>query len=426
MANEQLTTSSSPTSASEPSSAVQTESESSDGGSDGDDEKPTEQSPFEKNVQSSISDENDQQSNTDSDTDTNSTDDEDKDYTSETKTEGENGEMTSVAGDKNDNDRPTELVPSTDIAQDDDKASIDLDLIRYKNLKIMYEGRNILDFRANIMDAHSWNVQYAQLPQQNYQMYINNRSQYNRLASGYESPENYTLNACNKCGFQYPVMNAEVTDKLTQQMHFACKSNVNELLTNTVLSIISHDSPIQSVNPFAQKLSVPSMVSSAMHTPINLNNFMFNNNAAASANQTYAYQNRNQFGNVAANMAAATATIAANNPSNCFKQNNNSNNNNNASAFYGNNIMLNALVNQLGNNMNNSTAFNSNFMNTINGTNNTTPNQLTQLNNAALANLMNANPTRQQLYGMCRQNINKSGINFNANSHKPMPTYSHF
>lgn len=412
MANEQLPTSNSPTLVSDSSSAVQTESESSDGGSDGDDDKPIEQSSSES-VQSA--DESEQQSNTSDD------DDDDKDDESEIKGTNEIGDDSSAGGDIID-DQQTELVSNAAAQDNDDKASIDLDEIRYKNLKILYEGRDILDFSTNVVNK-SWNVKYAHLPEQNYQMYIQNRSQYNRLAPGYESPEHYALNACGRCAFQFPVM-VDIPEEDDKIATSACKSNVNDLLTQTVATI---------VNALAQKLPAaqPMAAQSSMHTPTgqsmnNLNNFMLNNGASSSA-QSYAYQNRNQFNN--ANVAAAAAA-AANNHS-CFKQNNNSNgnntnNNNNANAFYGNNMMLNALVNQIGN-MNNSSGFNSSFMNAINGTN--TTNQLNQLSNAALANLMNQqnqNQNRQQLYGMCRQNINKSGINFNANSHKQMPTYSHF
>lgn len=392
MANEQLPSSNSSTLTSEPSSAVHTESESSDGSSDGDDEKPTEQTPLET-VQSA--DEPKSQDSTDDEHKQDADDDDDDD----------DGSVSASESKESSDDHQTDLV-SNAAAQDDfvvkreeiDKASIDLDEIRYKNLKIMYQGRDILGgIGANISNK-SWNVQFAHLPEKNYQMYINNRSQYNRLASGYESSEHYALNACGNCHFQFPVL--VDADKVEQPANTAYKSSVIELLTQTL----------------AQKLSVQSMASPVpvqSGQSMNLNNFMLNNNVAAAAaatlSQPYSYQNRNQFANIA----------ATNNHS--FKPNNNSN------AFYGNNVMINALVNQIGNQIgnNNSLAFNSNFMNAINGTNNA--NKLNQLN------LVNQNRQQQQQqqalgmgYGMSRQ-INKSGINFNANSHKlSMPTYSRF
>lgn len=424
MANEQLPTSSTPTLASEPSSAVQTESESNDGSSsDGsDDDKPIEQSSSDS-VQTA--DESEQQSAT--------SDDDDKDDASVCKEQTNENEMTNST-DLMIDELVSNVAAAATAAQNtnDDKVSaIDLDAIRYKNLKIFYEGRDILDFSTNVANK-SWSVKYAHLPEQNYQMYIQNRSQYNRLAPGYESPENYSLNACGRCAFQFPVM-VDIPDENDAAAAAACKSSVNDLLTQTVGSIVSS---LAQKLPAAQPMAQP-----PMHTPTghsmnnNLNNFMLNNNAASPA-QSYAYQNRNQFaGNANAVAAAAAAAAAAANNHNSFKPNNN-NNNNNSNAFYGNNMVLNALVNQIGNNMNNSSVFNSNFMNAINNgtnnntavanTNNTTVNPLNQLSNAALANLMNQQNQRQQLYGMCRQNINKSGINFNANSHKQMPTYSHF
>lgn len=404
MTNEQLPSNNSPISVSEPTSAVQTESESSDGSSDADDDKSSEQSPTESEQSA---DEKDQSV---------ASDDEDKvDYESEAKEKSVDGDDIGS--------QQSELVANA-ADQNEDKASIDLDEIRYKNLKIIYGGRDILDFSSNVANK-SWYTQYAHLPEKNYQMYINNRSQYNRLASGYEHPEHYALNKCGKCMFPFPVL-VDIADKADQPPVTACKSGVSELLTQTLATIVTRDSPIQNLSALAQKLSAQS-VASSIHAPtahsMNLNNFMLSNNgaaAAATSGQSYnAYQHQNQNRN----------QFATNNTNNhtCYKQNQAAN------AFYGNNVVLNALVNQIGNNINNSSAFNANFMNALNGTNNNNnngnagnnTNQLNQLSNAALANLMNQN-RQQQLYGMCRQNINKSGINFNANSHKSMPTYSHF
>lgn len=430
MANEQLPTSDSPTLVSESSSTVQTESESSDGSSDADDDKPIEQN-LTDDVQQS-SDENDKQSDISEDEDADADEDDAnvKDDESKISEQHADEEIEDIG------ERQPEQVTACaaaaaaakEVAEND---AIDLDEIRYKNLKIVYQGRDILDFSSNVANK-SWNIQYAHLPEQNVQMFINNRSQYHRLAAGYVVPENYSLNSCGKCAFHFPVLvNADKPDPCdgvgatasTAGGGAVQKSNVNELLTHTIASIVNRDSPIQSISALAQKLQAQSMAS-PIHAPnaqaMNLNNFMLNNNAAtaaaaaaATSGQSYAYQNQNPNQNQNRNQFAGNT-----NNYSCAKQNNIGN------AFYGNNVMLNALVNQIGNNINNinnSSGFNSNFMNAINGTNNS---NLNQLSNAALANLMNQN--RQQIYGMCRQNINKSGINFNANSHKPMPTYSHF
>lgn len=419
MANEQLSTSDSPTLVSEPSSSIHTENESSDGGSsDADDDKQSEQNACE-HVQSS--DENDdKQSEATEDEDTES-DESDKDDASKSSVKND---------DKDGNDADeADLVSATETAEKESEPkdeSIDLDDIRYKKLKIMYQGRDILDFSANVANKSWHSVQYAHLPQKNYQMYINNRSQYNRLAVGYENPENYSLNTCARCAFHFPVLDLDKAEQPAAAASATAatnKTNVNELLTHTIASIISRDSPIESISALAQKLQAQSMMASPIHAPnaqaMNANNFMMNNNAgAAPSGPSYAYQNQNR------NQFAGVNNNNSNNNHSCYKQNNIGN------AFYGNNVStLNALVNHLVgngiNNMNNSNAFNSNF---INGTNNNS--NLNQLSNAALANLMNPNrqqqQQQQQMYGMCRQNINKSGINFNANSHKPMPTYSHF
>lgn len=376
---------------------MQTESESSDANSDADEEKPSEQ----------IASESDESADdkTESEISSEQSDSSDEEHKA---SDDEKSEDTVEAEATEADSKPVELVegPAAIVEQNE---SIDMDEIRYKNLKVIYQGRDILDFGSNVANQ-SWNVQYAHLPEQNYQMYMNNRSQYNRLAPGYESPENYSLNACSKCTFHFPVL-VDIPHKIELNAN-SCKTNVNDLLTYTLASLVSRDSPVPTVNNVAQKMSAQSMGHGPTGQSVNMNNFMLNNNLAAAAaaatsgqaNQ-YTYQNRNQFANNAANNAA--------NLNHYFKPNSNAN------STYNNNAMLNALVNQLGN-MNNSSAFNSNVMSAINGTN--ANNQLNQL--SSLANLMNQN--RQQHYGVCRQNINKSGINFNTNSHKPMPTYSHF
>lgn len=433
MANEQLPSSSSPTLVSESTSTVQTESESSDGSSDdADDEKSTEQSPIES-VQSN--DENDQRSD--------ASDNEDKGDENEAEEKSIDGD--DIVGSTEQQQQQPELVTQATVHAHEDKPTIDMDAIRYKNLQIIHDGRDILDFSSNVANR-SWNVQYAHLPEKNYPMYINNRSQYNRLASGYEpNSEQYSLNRCSKCAFYFPVL-ADIPDKLEQTPSSAGESGVVDLLNHTLASIVSRHSPIQNINALAQKLSAQTMASS-IHAPtahsMGLNNFMLNNsnNAAVNGQSYNAYQNQNQNRNRFANAAAFAAAAAANsnntNSQTCYKHNNSAPTAATANAFYGNNnvnnVVLNALVNQIGNMNNSPNAFSANFMNALNGTNNgndnantnNNTNHLNQLSNAALANLMNQN-RQQQLYGMCRQNINKSGINFNANSHKSMPTYSHF
>lgn len=429
MSNEQLPTSSSPE-LSTSSSTVQTENESSDGGSDGDDEKPTEQ--ITKTVDSvqlvaNEEHEHEQLNISVVSTITLSTLTEDDDHSIDSKSEKS---IIEKCDEDEINEAQIEQLVSTDDAntvvssvQDDEAAAIaaaDLEEeIRYKNLKIMYEGRNILDFSANVANE-SWNVQYAHLPEKNYEMYINNRSQYNRLASGYEGPENYQMSKCNlcKCSFEYPVMNYDVPARVERPPRWNnAHTCINDLLNNTVSSMVNRDSPTQALNAIAQKMANQSPM--IMNKNANASPFMHVKNPVP----PFPYHNRNQFANVG----------AANNQS-CFKHANGANNGNaNNNAFYGNNISLNALVNQIGGNtMNNhSTAFNSMLLGNAANTNanNTVNNNATtnQLNNAALANFFQQN--RQQLfnYGGCRQNnVNKSGINFNANSHKQMPTYSHF
>ncbi|XP_031617524.1 probable cyclin-dependent serine/threonine-protein kinase DDB_G0292550 [Contarinia nasturtii] len=441
LVSEQLPTSNSPTmSSSEPSSAVQTESESSDGGSDGDDERPTEQIPQNVvDVQMVIADELQQSNISIVSTITMSTltmddDDQSNDIKSEISMEkcdeNEHSEAQIDQLVSADDAKITASVHDEDAAAMAAAIAAANDLneeIRYSNLKIMYDGRNILDFSANVANK-SWNVQYAHLPEKNIEMYINNRSQYNRLASGYEGPENYALSKCNfcKCKFEYPVLNFDVPTKVERPQRFnnhVC--TVNDLLTSTVSSMVTRDSPTQTLNALAQKLAAQSPMILNKNPNAQFMHHLKNAvpNVGTNANQSvppFPYQNRNQC-NQFANVGATS------NNHTCYKHANNNTNGNANNAFYGNNISLNALVNQIGGNTMNNSTFNSMLLSNNSTTVNTNTAATNQLNNAALATFIQQN--RQQLfnYGACRQNnINKSGINFNANSHKPMPTYSHF
>lgn len=69
-------------------------------------------------------------------------------------------------------------------------------------VKVMYNGRDILDIASNI--NASWNIQYTYLPDNNFAMYWPNRSQYHRLGDSYNTRE-YSLEICRRCYFQYPV-----------------------------------------------------------------------------------------------------------------------------------------------------------------------------------------------------------------------------
>ncbi|XP_037034068.1 uncharacterized protein LOC119072866 [Bradysia coprophila] len=71
-------------------------------------------------------------------------------------------------------------------------------------VKIGYAGRDILDLAKNLTDS-SWKFQYADLPNNNVTMFMQNRSQYHRLGADGLNCE-YDLATCAECTFQFPVM----------------------------------------------------------------------------------------------------------------------------------------------------------------------------------------------------------------------------
>lgn len=497
MANEQLPSSNSPTLVSEPNSAVQTESESSDGGSsssdDTDDDKPSEQSPSESDQSA---DEQEQRSDANDDEVDDGSDDTDTDDDVSTKIDDDDKKMASKGddndvkeksfvatiddGDKIDIDTssaPQQTVEqATDAAAAAAKVEDDLDDdIRYKNLKIIHDGRDILDFSANVANK-SWNVQYAYLPDKDPSFYFNNRSLYNRLSVGYQDNPNhdYVLAKCGlSCTFQYPVVISEKNDQMPTTMVNE-NGSLGELLGRTTAASCRL-LPMQNTNVPAERISPAAFANGAATAPSSAalelallqtaNNFNSMNLNASNNNNNFMMRNRSQMmpsssyqngkpilknADAFATAAAAVAAAAANNNSHsCYKQNNMQGGTN---AFYNRNTVnaatLNSLINQLGGNamnVNNIESYlnghsyggHNNHGHSHNHQNNNSANQ--QLSLAALATLMNRQQQQQQQqhqhqqqqqqqqwYGMCPHNINKSGINFNANSHKSMPTYSNF
>lgn len=78
-------------------------------------------------------------------------------------------------------------------------------------MSIKYGGRNILDLGSNLAGAQAdWPLQYTNLPENNFPMYLANRSQYHRLGpSGHVQEFTVTVCSCRSrngtCAFAYPV-----------------------------------------------------------------------------------------------------------------------------------------------------------------------------------------------------------------------------
>lgn len=261
-------------------------------------------------------------------------------------------------------DAPPSVKP-TDI----DTSDID-DAIRYKNLKIMYDGRDILDFCANTAN-NSWYIQYTYLPEKNIVMCLANRSQYHRLSVSWDTELETKMDTCRKCSFQYPVKTPD----------YQCIS-VKKTTTLDAIGLNNDNNGGINKNHHASS--------------------MFNGNQQKSLSM----------------FNGATATAAANNNNtNMNNPNANFNNNNNINNGYQQSMYVN-------HNNNVSKQTNYGFQYNSNATNNS---------NGFMNNNFNPSIGNKQLYGMYRQNPNNSNNtntsnNANANNYGKMPykMYSHF
>lgn len=297
------------------------------------------------------------------------------------------------------------------------------DEIRYKNLKIIYGGRDILDFCGNIANK-SWYIQYTYLPEKNISMCLANRSQYHRLSVGWD-PKGAKLDTCRKCAFQYPV---KVPD-------FQAKPTAAAL--NTAAHTTTTFDAINAVDPNEHVYSSGSHISNnpTAHANFNQMSSMFNANNPKSMNMF--------------NMNSST------------NNNNNCNNSNNGyqplypNQYSGNNITMNSSNGTISNNNNNPMSgaaitskqanygfqynnansnlngFMNNFMN--GNTNIAAASAAVTATNAATINNNNMWSNKQQMYPMNRQNLNNSNNmnntnNINAGNYGKMPykMYSHF
>lgn len=269
-----------------------------------------------------------------------------------------------------------EVVPIVDAVPDApvtpaavDTSDID-DAIRYKNLKIMYGGRDILDFCGNIAN-NSWHIQYTYLPEKNISMCLANRSQYHRLSGSWDAKES-KLDTCRKCSFQYPVKTPDyqgMTGKKTTALDAINSNGLNDNINNNNASSMFIANQQKSLNIFNNNMNNPNNNGYQSTYPNQYNSS--NNNATTMNNNTMSTSKQGNYG---------------------FHYNSNANSNTNG--------------------------FMNNFNQSINNTN-------------ATNNMLNNNS--KQLYAMYRQNLNNSNIannsnNANANNYGKMPykMYSHF
>lgn len=284
---------------------------------------------------------------------------------------------------------PSSSVSQVSTTDEDDE----LDRIRYEKLKIIYNGRDILDFSANVANK-SWNVQYTTLPENTFSMYLANRLKNHRQNAGWDT--DYTYETCSQCMFTYPVKfpdhqqqaAAAKVGAVEQSLPAAIQAigdtaaslngsagiqNMTPTINNTnsainannsvlqnnlhnLAAMLNRNSPVNNLSALAQKLGISS--SFANQSPNygnNVNHYGgFNNNATGHsgyANNTTGHGGHN--GGFANNAGAGYQYNTLNNMP-AYKQQNVSTN-----AFYGNNsnnvggaITLNQLANQVGLNAN--------------------------------------------------------------------------
>lgn len=97
-----------------------------------------------------------------------------------------------------------ESAVTTTVAKISAKNANETDLkLQYEDYKIYPKSR--LNLALTLKD-YSWNMRYAELPENNLTMFLANRSQYHRLGTNGHIQE-YSLNKCQCCDFKYPVNN---------------------------------------------------------------------------------------------------------------------------------------------------------------------------------------------------------------------------
>lgn len=301
------------------------------------------------------------------------------DDAAETKTVADNDELKSndshesnESNDDNDEDNDEEVVNDVDteeaaaVPEAGAPDSADDEQKRYDDLKIIYNGRDVLDFCSNIGNQ-SWNVQYTYLPENNFPMYLANRSQYHRLGASWNTKE-YTLSTCRKCLFQYPV---------------SCQVMSGNAGAVGPLEINAPNAPAGSgnanpnppmTNPYAS--SAAQHVTSSPKSSFNFNFNSSNNGSSNGSNMMSGGQQSNMYlpnqfnNNMPQNPNVNMNTFKPNNSA-LFNGNSNSNNNVQMNSFNSNMNNAKYLLNMYRQNYKNAGVNCGSGMNTMNSANKT-------------------------------------------------------
>lgn len=325
----------------------------------------------------------------------------------------------------------------------------------WNDIKVIYNGRDILDICSNF--KNSWNIRYTYLPENNFQMYLANRSQYHRLGDSYNTRE-YSLDICRRCYFQHPVKFQEptVNNNSDDIMPLVTIFPDNHHLLSTKYAGISANrantpNRINAIN-ILQSSSNHDIGSGAIaanaivyanhtmdkslksRTPTNF----YSNNTNKSNNNTI---KTNCFNGI---INAGLGNIGIGNFNN-NNINNNSNHRNGMEVFSIGSTRMNSNNNNYINMVNltlpysgiralpsassptsSATVANTNIINSIINNGNPINSQANNMMTAGINNSGNGGAIPKQYPNMNRSNYNQTSMNFNAANKMPYKMYSHF
>lgn len=122
-----------------------------------------------------------------------------------------------------------------------------------KPLSIIYHDRNILDLGSNVAVSRDF-VSYTVLPENNVQMFFQNRAQYWRLGANGERQE-YSCDKCFCCDFTYPITQGPSPPKAIAT---ASASGTKNAITDSILTFLkSTEFMTQQYHQIPQQAAIP-------------------------------------------------------------------------------------------------------------------------------------------------------------------------
>lgn len=334
--------------------------------------------------------------------------------------------------------------------------TLETDKQLWNDIKVIYNGRDILDICSNI--KNSWNIRYTYLPENNFQMYLANRSQYHRLGESYNTRE-YSLDICRRCYFQHPVKfqenAADNSDDIMPLVtifpdnHHFLPIKYAGVPANT--ATINTPNRINAIN-VQQTTSNHGIGNGAIAAAVAANtiaytNHMINNKNLKSQTPTNFFNNNtnninsnalktngfnsiinNGLGNIGMGNYSNNSKNGMENPtigsSRMNSNNNNYINTGNLTLSYPGNGALSSPSTSLSSS---ASAANTNIINIMNnGNTNTNNNHSNNMMSVGINSSGNGGAIPKQYPNMNRPNYNQTNMGFNATNKMPYKMYSHF